>query len=366
MRSPRTRDFSFTATVEVLPELDIKDYTGLKLTRDSSVVTAEEDPGERTEGPAGPAVRSFVPVSSGLVGADGKASSRPVLKADHVDMIFNGALITENGREEKAGMSGNRVLEVGAEQMIPGFEDELVGMRMGETKTFRLPFPADFFDKDMAGKLAEFTVTINDVKEKKTPALDDELARQLNYESLADLRAKAQEHLNRQKTEQVDGKLRADLVEMILGKNTFDVPRALIENQTRSLAQDWANELKRQGVNDQTIQQAIMHEIEGLRKKRAEAQIRASLVLEAIAKKENIEVEPAEMDQELITQAANMKADEAKVREYYTGDPRAEMADLLFRLRQEADDQVLARQGFDHIGLTVKIARVGEFDSVAM
>lgn len=326
------KEFTFTATVEVLPEIDVKGYTGVALTREKSEV--EKDAVEGVIKNLLDSQAEMVPVSGGLLGADGKpTSSRPVQKADHVDLTFKGGLVTDNGVEERPGMSGNRMVEVGSDSLIPGFEDNLVGMQIGESKTFRLPFPDDYFEKDMAGKHSEFTVTVNDVKVKKLPELTDELAKEMGYESVADLRTKALEHLKNEKTSQVETKLRSDLIEAIIEKNSFDVPAALVESQTRALAQDWSQELKRQGVSDQVIQQAIMSEVEGL-KKRAERQVRASLVLEAIAKKETIEVSAEEFDAEIKKMAAGMKMEEARVREFYTKEA-ARREDLMFRLRQE-------------------------------
>ncbi|MFL5812508.1 MAG: trigger factor [Bdellovibrionia bacterium] len=325
------KDFTFTATVEVLPEIEVKNYTGVALTKEKTEVTDEQ-----VEGVIKNILDSqaeLVPVSGGLVGADGKPSGRPVQKGDHVDMNFDGGIVTETGLDSRPGMKGSRMIEVGSDQLIPGFEDNLVGMRAGETKTFRVPFPADYFEKDLAGKESEFTVTINEVKEKKLPALDDEMAKTMGYENVADLRTKAKEHLTQERNGQVDGKLRSDLITAILEKNTFDVPQALIDSQTRALAQDWAQELKRQGVNDQVIQQAIMSELEGLRK-RAESQVRASLVLEAIAKKEAIEIKDEDLATEFANMSKQMNVDEQKIRDFYANDP-GRKEDLSFRLRQE-------------------------------
>lgn len=325
------RDFSYTATVEILPEIDVKDYVGLSLERPSSDVTGEEV--EKVLKGLQDQHSELVPVSSGLIGADGNPSSRPVQKGDHVDMTFKGALLTDQGREEKQGMSGNRVFEVGSDELIPGFEEQLIGMRAGEMKTFTLPFPDDFHEKEMAGKSSEFTVTLNEVKEKKVPALDDELARQMGYEGLEDLRAKARLHLTRQKTDGAENALRSEIIRQLVEKNPFEVPRALVESQTRALAQDWASELKRQGISDPLIQQAVGEELPALTS-RAETQVRASLIFEAIARKEGIEVSPEEMDQEISQMASVMKVEEQRVRDAYTNDP-ARREDLLFRLRQE-------------------------------
>ncbi|MDR3606162.1 MAG: trigger factor [Oligoflexia bacterium] len=331
------KDFTYTATVEVMPEIEVKGYAGLALKKDSAEVTAEQ---------VDAAIKNMldsqaelVPASGGLVGADGKPSSRPAKKGDYVDMSFDGGLVTDKGVEKKDGMKGSRLLEIGSEQLIEGFEDQLVGMRAGETKTFRIPFPKDYFDKDLAGKESEFTVTVSEVKEKKLPELNDEFAKSVGYESVADLKAKANEHLTRERTTEVERKLQNDLIEAIIEKNTFEVPKSLVEGQTRALAQDLAQNLKQQGMDDAMIQQAIMSEIENLRK-RAETQVRASLLLESIAKKEGIEVKEEDYEAELKGMAASMKVDFEKVRDFYAKEP-GRKEDVLFRVRQERTVKLL-------------------------
>lgn len=325
------KDLVYTATVEVMPEIEVKGYTGIALTKEKAEIT--NDDVKKVVESLRDAHAELVPVAGGLVGADGKPSSRPVKMGDHVDMAFSGGIVTETGVEEKAGMKGSRVIEIGSQSLIPGFEENVVGMRQGETKTFRIPFPKDYHAAELAGKESEFTVTVNELKEKKVPELSDEFAKQLGYESVADLNAKAKDHLTRERTEEVDRKLRNELVNTIVAKNEFEVPAALIETQTRALAQDWAEELKRQGLDDNTIQQAIMSEIANL-KKRAEGQVRASLVLESIAKKESIEVKAEELEEELKKVAQSMNVEADKLREFYAKNP-GRNEDFVFRLRQE-------------------------------
>jgi trigger factor len=325
------QDLTYTATIEVLPEIDVKSYTGLALSQEKHELKEQDIEiviknllDSRAE---------LIPASGGLANADGTMGSRPIAKGDFVDMTFAGGLVTGETIKELPGMKGTRLHEMGSDSLIPGFEEEMMGMRRGETKTFRIPFPKDYHEKELAGQNSEFTVTVNEVKEKKLPALDDEFAKEMGYDSVADLRKKAEDHLTKEKADESQRKLRNDAVQMIVEKNPFDVPQALIESQTRSLAQEWAQELKRQGVDEATIQQAILSELEGL-KKRAESQVRASLLLEAIAKKENIEVKPTEYDDELEKSSKSMKVEIQKLREYYDKEP-GRKEDFLFRLRQE-------------------------------
>ncbi len=111
------------------------------------------------------------------------------------------------------------------------------------------------------------------------------------------------------------------------------MPLALIESQTRALAQDWAQELKRQGLEEQMIQNAVMSEIENLRK-RAEQQVRASLLLESIASQEKIEIKPEDLEAELKTAATSMRVEESQLKEFYAKNP-ARREDFVFRVRQE-------------------------------
>lgn len=325
------KDFTYTATVEILPEIEVKGYTGLSLTQETKSVTSEDV--EKVIQGMLDSQAQIIPVEGGLSLGDGTQSSRPVKKSDYVDVSFSGGIFEDGKLVEKEGMKGSRLLEVGSNALIPGFEDELIGMRKGETKTFKIPFPADFYEKEMAGKESEFTVTINELKEKKLPELNDEFVKQMGYESVADFKTKANEFLTKEREDESQRKLRADMISALIENNPFDVPQALIESQTRALAQDWAQELKQQGVDEPTIQNAIAQEIANL-KTRAEGQVRGSLLLEAISKKENIQLEDGEFETELKKSAVQMKVEEDKLREYYEKNP-ARQEDFVFRLRQE-------------------------------
>jgi len=325
------QDLIYTATVEVIPEVEVKGYTGLALTREKVDVTSEDV--EKVIDGLCDSQAELVPVSGGLVGSDGKSTSRPAKVGDFADISFSGGMVTSTGIEEKAGMKGDRLLQIGSNTFIPGFEDQVIGLSAGETKTFRIKFPEEYHEKEIQGKEAEFTVTIQELKEKKLPVLDDELSKSMGYESLADMKKKAEEHLTRERTNEVEGKLRAELVKKLIEKNEFEVPKALVDAQVRALIQEWAEQLKQQGANDQMIQQAVIQELEEL-KKRAKSQVRASLILESIAKKEDISVKDEEIETELANNALAMRVNVERLREYYAKNP-GRKEDLVFRLRQD-------------------------------
>ncbi len=315
-----TQDLSFTATVEILPEIEIKGYTGLSVSRGKADVTDED----------------MKKVIDGL--RDAQAELRPVEEAravkmgDHVDLKFKGGIVTPAGIEEKEGMSGARVLEVGSNSLIPGFEEELVGMKAGETKTFRIHFPKEYH-AEFAEKEAEFTVTTESLKEKVVPELNDDLAKNLGYEGLEDMRSKAREHLVVERAQEVDRKLRSDLLQELISKNPFDLPQSLLEAQTRSLMSEVSQNLRQQGFNDQMIGEALQVEGAGLKKK-AENQVRASLLLETIFKKEGLSVSADDLSKEMTRMAASMNVDIERLRDFYEKNANRR-EDLDFRLKED-------------------------------
>lgn len=324
-------DLTFTATVDVLPVIEVKNYTGVALKREVKDVTDADV--EALVKNIQDSNAQLIPAGAGLVGADGSSTSRPAKKGDFVDISFDGGLVTDAGLDRKEGMKGSRMVEIGSDSLIPGFEENLIGMRSGETKTFQLKFPEDYFAEDFKGKTSEFTVTVSEVKEKKLPELDDEFAKGMGYADLKDLRTKARESMIAERKADTDRKLRSDLLGVLIEKTKFEVPLALIESQTRALAQDFAQELKQQQADDATIQQAVLSEIANL-KARAENQVRASLILEEIANREKISVSAEDRAAEMSKMAASMRVEESRLMEFYekNADRRE---DLDFRLRQE-------------------------------
>lgn len=324
------KDLNYTATFETLPEIEIKTYTGLSLTKEKAEVS---------EADVDVVIKSMldqqaelVPPSGGLLGADG-SSNRAAKMGDFADIQFSGGLVTPDGVQEQEGMKGTRLIELGSKSFIDGFEEQVVGMRPTESKTFKITFPADYHEKSIAGKEAEFKVSLNEIKEKKLPELNDDFAKGLGYESLSDLKSKALAHLTRERGMEVDRKLRSDLFSALIEKNKFEVPSSLIHAQTRQLAQEVSENLKRQGFSDAMIQDAVVGELESL-KKRAENQVRASLILEAIGKKEKIDFSAQDIEQEIVNTAKNMNVDEQKVRDFYEKNPDRK-SELEYRIRED-------------------------------
>lgn len=315
----------------MLPEFEVKNYKGVALKRDPVEVTAEDE---------SKIIQSLRESQAQL--APRTAEGATAQSGDYVDLEFQGGLVTPSGVTPHEGMKGTRPVEIGSGSLIPGFEDQLIGLKRDESKTFRITFPQDFPDAELASKEAEFTVKIQEIKEKKLPELNDELAKQLQYANLEEMRQKAKEYLLRQKTQDADQSLRSALLTQLIEKHKFDVPVALIEGQTRALAQDIAQQMKEQGFDEAAIQNELIRDLERLRQK-AETQVRSSLILESISQKEAIEVTPEELGNEIQVVARGMKVEPQKLEAFYQQNP-GKKEDFVFRMRQEKTVKFLLDQ----------------------
>ncbi len=310
---------SFAATVEIVPEIEPKDYKGLALEKNSDEVSAED----------------LDAVRKNLLNR--KAEMLPVDRAaktgDYVDFKYEGKLKTDAGFTPDANLSGNRSAEIGSGQLIPEFEAGLIGVKAGGTNTFKMTYAKDYKDQNLAGKEAEYTIDVREVKEKKLPEWTEEFAKEFGYESTADFETKSKERLAKTKKEENDNLLRNQMIEKLIEKNTFEVPQALVYSQMRALADDYSNELKRYGFNDQMVQSAIMSQLEDF-KKRAETQVRAGILLDAIAKKEKIEAKESDIEAELQQMAASFGTDAQSLKARFDANPR-DRSNFEYRVREE-------------------------------
>ena len=316
---------SFAATVEIVPEIEPKDYKGLSLEKASDEVTDEDLNG----------------VKKSLL--DRKAELTPVDRAakagDHVDFKYEGKMKTEEGFVPNADLSGERSAEIGSGQLLPEFEKGLIGVKAGGTKTFTMTYGADYRDQKLAGKEAEYTVDMREVKEKKLPEWTEEYAKEFGYESLSEFETRTRERLTKTKKEETDNQLRNQMIEKLIEKNSFEVPQALVYSQIRALADDYGNELKRYGFNEQMIQSAVVSQLEDF-KKRAETQVRAGILLDSIAKKEKLEAKPSDFEAEMAKMAGNFGVEIKVIEDRFNSNPR-EKSNFEFRVREELTIQLI-------------------------
>ncbi|WP_216828837.1 trigger factor [Alkalihalobacterium elongatum] len=278
----------FKATVVVKPEVQLGDYKGLEVEAVDTTVTDEDVDAELKQIQERQA--ELVVVEDGTVG-----------EGDTAVMDFEGFI---DGEAFEGGKGDNYPLEIGSGQFIPGFEEQLIGLKSGEEKDVEVSFPEEYHSADLAGKAATFKVTVHEIKRKELPELNDEFAKDVDeeVETLEDLKKNLREKLEASKAQQAENQKRDTVVEKAAENATVDIPAAMVETETDRMLQEFGQRLQMQGMNLEMYAQFTGTDEAGMReqfKADAEKRVKVNLTLEAIAQAENIEVTDEDVEKEL-------------------------------------------------------------------
>ncbi len=201
---------------------------------------------------------------------------------------------------EPADKHENVSIEIGASANPPGFDDHLVGLSVGDEKRFPVDYPADYSVKELAGTAVNYAVTVKGIKTRVVPALDDEFAKDLGeFDSLEALRSRVREDLQRDAERAAERELRNDLLRQLAGRVTFEIPEALLEREVERRTEEFVRRLYQQGVDPR---QANI-DWQGFRDHQrdpAREAVASAIVLDEVARREQVGVEPAELDAEII------------------------------------------------------------------
>ena len=288
--------------VEVKPEFELGAYKGIEISKVDNTVS-EEDVEAR--------LNEMVNRNARLTSVEDKALEN----GDTAVIDFEGF---KNGVAFEGGKGENYNLVIGSNTFIPGFEDQLVGKKAGEEVEVNVTFPEAYHAENLAGKPVVFNVKVNDVKVKEVPALDDEFAKDTTeFETLAELRADVKAKLEEQAKNAADAEMRNALVEKVSANTEVEVPEAMVQHQIDNTLMELNYQLQYQGLNLEQLLQMTGRGLDELREERradAERLVKSSLVLEAIAEKENVEANDADVDDELEKMAAmyNMEVEKIK------------------------------------------------------
>ena len=288
--------------VEVKPEFELGAYKGIEISKVDNTVS-EEDVEAR--------LNEMVNRNARLTSVEDKALEN----GDTAVIDFEGF---ENGVAFEGGKGENYNLVIGSNTFIPGFEDQLVGKKAGEEVEVNVTFPEAYHAENLAGKPVVFNVKVNDVKVKEVPALDDEFAKDTTeFETLAELRADVKAKLEEQAKNAADAEMRNALVEKVSANTEVEIPEAMVQHQIDNMLMELNYQLQYQGLNLEQLLQMTGRGLDELREERradAERLVKSSLVLEAIAEKENVEANDADVDDELEKMAAmyNMEVEKIK------------------------------------------------------
>jgi trigger factor len=271
----------FTATFDTVPSFDLQPYVSLQLRRPQA--TLQEGAVDETLQSLRERAARFEVVEA-----------RPVERGDTVVVD----LVREAGTEPP-DTHQDVTIEIGAAANPPGFDDEVIGTTVGETKRFEVRYPDDYEMKELAGTAVNYTVTIKGLKRRVVPDLDDEFARDLGeFDTLAALRARVEQDLTREAEQKAEREARGELLKQLAGWVTFTVPESLIERELDRRIEDFARRLMEQGVDPRKadIDWAAFRQAQ---QEPARDSVASALVLDEVAQREGLTVSEAEIEAEL-------------------------------------------------------------------
>ena len=298
------KPFIFTAEVAVRPEVTLGKYKGVQVTKIDTTVTDEE-------------VEAALEKEQQKNSRTVSVTDRPVQTGDTAVIDFEGFV---DGVAFEGGKGENHPLEIGSHSFIEGFEDQLVGHNVGEEVEVNVTFPEKYQAAELAGKPAVFKVKINEIKTKELPELNDEFAQDVSeFDTLAEYKEDLRKHLEVSKENDAKRAKEDEAIKKIIDKSTMELPDAMIDTQCENMINEFAQRISQSGLTMDQYMQFSGMTIDGLKEQvRPEAitRIQSSLVLEQIAKEENIEVSDDEINAEVEKMAAQYGMEADKLKEY--------------------------------------------------
>lgn len=318
------KPFIYTAEVATRPEVTLGKYMGVTVTKIDTTVTDEEVEAE-LENQRNTNARTVT------------VTDRPVKEGDTAVIDFEGFV---DGVAFAGGKGENHPLEIGSHTFIDTFEDQLVGKNVGDELDVNVTFPEQYQAAELAGKPAVFKVKINEIKAKELPELDDEFAQDVaGVDTLAEYKEEVKKNLTEKKEAEARRTKEDEAIQKIIDKSKMDIPEAMIQTQCETMVNEFAQRIAQSGLSmDQYLQFSGMTVDQLMEQVRpeAESRIKSSLVLEQIAKDENIEVTDADIDAEIEKMAAAYGMEADKLKEYM-GDAEKESMKKDLAITKAAD-----------------------------
>ncbi|MCI6159190.1 MAG: trigger factor [Selenomonadaceae bacterium] len=287
------KDLVFKVTVTKRPEVKLGAYKDLKVEKNVKKITDEDVDAQ---------VKALADRQSKMVEAPEGAA---VKDGDFTTLDFKGFV---DGEAFEGGEGKDYPLQIGSHSFIPGFEDQLVGAKIGEEKDVNVTFPEDYHEEKLAGKAAVFKCTIRSIKEKQLPEINDELAKKVSkFDTLDALKADIRKNLEENAERTAENEQRQKAIDMATDNTTVDIPPVMIDNRVTAMIQEMAMRLESQGLKLEQYLQYAGTDIAKIRedyRETAEKNVKTDLMLEEVAKAENIKVEDADLNAEVAGMAA--------------------------------------------------------------
>jgi trigger factor len=311
--------FKYTVIIETVPEIELKDYKGLQVEKRKFLPDEEVVEGRIKELQDGMAQLKLV------------EGARPAADGDFVVIDFKGFL---NGVAFERGAAEDYVLQLGSHKFVPGFEEQVIGMSVGDSREIAVTFPAEYGSPELAGQPVTFEVTLKEIKEKELPSLDDDFARMFGpYDTMEQLKARIAEVFSAEEVQKIENELRDRIVKALIEKHEFEVPEAMVEKQLAVLVENMKSNLASQNLTLEKIgssEELIRTQARSV----AVSQVKGSLLLAAVADKEGIQVDDALLEEKMRDMAAQANKDFEVIQGLYEKNPYAKDT-LVMQLRED-------------------------------
>lgn len=315
--------FVVNVTVEVYPEIEVKDYKGVEIEKISEEL--DEDAVEKE-------LEALQKRNARLVSVDRKAQDGDTVIIDYAGFV---------GEDQfEGGTAENHSLKLGSGAFIPGFEEQLIGKKAGEEVEVKVTFPEEYHAPDLAGKEAVFKCKVHEVKAEELPKLDDDFASDVSeFDTLDEFKKDLQEKLEESAKKTAVQRMQDAAVRAVVDANDFDIPEVIVDDEIQAMIRDFDRQLSYQGLNIQQFMQFSGKEMEEIKKEfkeDAEKRAKTKMVIEAVAKKENFEVTDEEIEEDLQKMAELYKMELSKIKEIL-GDSHKEATIMELKMRKAVD-----------------------------
>lgn len=296
------KDLIFTAVVATKPEVTLGKYKGIQIKKIEYNVTDEDVEHE---------LGHMAEKNARLVSVE----DRPVESGDITIIDFEGFV---DGKAFEGGKAENHELTIGSNTFIPGFEDQIIGMKLEEEREINVKFPEEYFSANLAGKDAMFKVKLHEIKKKEMPEINDELAKDISeFDTIEELKNSIREKQEQQNKSKAKYETEDEVIKTVCEEAKVDIPAGMIEMEIDNMAKDIETRLSYQGMKLEQYLQMMNKTMDDFRnenKEQAERSVKSRLVLEAVAKDANIEVTDEEVSSKIKEMAENYgrKEDEVK------------------------------------------------------
>lgn len=281
----------FSAVVQCKPDFKLGAYTGLEFKKDSVEVSEEE-------------VNAEINAKLDEAGAWIPVTDRPAKKGDQVTIDYSGSV---DGVKFEGGTAEKQTLLLGSGNFIPGFEEQVEGMNIGEDRDITVKFPEEYHEKSLAGKDAVFAIKLHEITFKEIPALDDESVKDISeFDTVADYKESVKKNIAEKKNSEAESKLENDMIEAIAKNSQVEIPQCMIDNQIEDMIKEFENRLQYQGLKAEDYYKYTGMKREDLQtqyKDMAEKNVLFRLTLEALLKAIQVPVSDEEIDDKIAEMA---------------------------------------------------------------